>query len=268
MADFDLAMGEPERQANLRAFDAGDRVHARLYPDYAAGAFAPDAHFVLFFGRVNALVSQESVVLDFGAGRGKLQHIETGWKKELCSLRGRCRRLIGVDVDPVVMENSMTDENYVIDADGRIPLPDDSVDLVMAWAVLEHVTTPETTARELDRVLKPGGWICAWTPNKWGYVGIGARLVPNRLHAPLLRKIGIDRRRDEDVFPVAYKMNTRSVLKRLFPPTRYEHHVALRNGPPGYHGGSLILARLVHLYGAVMPPAGRSMLHAFLRKTR
>ncbi len=252
--------------AHVTSSPSGDPVHAKIYSEYAAGGFPPNSHFILYFNRVNALIGPESRVLDFGAGRGKLQAIETGWKRHLCSLKGRCARFIGVDVDPVVLKNPMTDENHLIGSDGTIPLPDASVDLVTSWAVLEHVTNPEITAQELDRVLKPGGWLCAWTPNKWGYVGIGARLVPNQFHAAILRKIGIDGRLDEDVFPVAYKMNTRAALKHLFPLGRYEHHVALRTSPPGYHGGNIFLGRFFQFYDLMMPPVGRSLLYVFLRK--
>lgn len=254
--------------ALIRVLSPGDQVHARLYPEYAAGHFTPDAHFFDYYNRINSLIDRESTVLNFGAGRGKHSETLSGWKLELCSLRGRCARLVGVDVDPVVLSNPMTDENHVIGPDGTIPLPNASVDLITSWAVLEHVANPGITAQELDRVLRPGGWLCAWTPNKWGYIGIVARLVPNGFHASILRKIGIYGHgdRDDDVFPVCYKMNTRSVLKRLFPVDRYEHHVALRNGPPSYHGGNTALARLIWLYCLAMPPAGRATLHIFIRK--
>ena len=35
---------------------------------------------------------------------------------------------------------------------------------------------PESVAAEIDRVLRPEGWICARTPNRNGYIAWGARL--------------------------------------------------------------------------------------------
>lgn len=252
--------------ARLNQSPAGDCVHKRMYAEYDAGGFAPSAHFVSFYNRVNALVGAASTVLDYGAGRGKFSEMEVGWKLHLCSLKGRCSRFIGADVDPVVLSNPMTDENLIIGADGRIPLPDRSVDVITSWAVFEHVANPQVVAGELDRILRPGGWICAWTPNKWGYVGIAARAVPASLQQQVLRYVGVDGRKEIDVFPVAYRMNTRRALKRLFPTDRFQHHVGIHNGPPGYHAGSIVLARLIQVYGTLMPPAARAMLHVFLRK--
>lgn len=46
----------------------------------------------------------------------------------------------------------------------QVPLADDSVDGVVAQAVLEHVLEPETVVGEIWRVLKPGGIVYAETP--------------------------------------------------------------------------------------------------------
>ena len=257
---------EASESAQVRSVVIQDPVHARMYPEYVAGGFPRDSHFVDFFSRVNALVTENSHVLDFGAGRGKFLETEHGWKLSLASLRERVGKMIGVDVDPVVLNNEMNDENYLISESGEIPLADESVDLVFSWAVFEHINDPVRCSSELNRVLRKGGWICAWTPNKWGLVGMGARMIPNAMHAKILKKIGVDGRKEEDVFPVVYSMNTKSALKKFFPVSEYEHYVSIRNGPPGYHGGSLTIARMMHLYGLVMPAAGRAMLHVFLRK--
>ena len=45
-----------------------------------------------------------------------------------------------------------------------IPYADDSLDAVVAQAVLEHVVDPHAVAREIHRVLKPGGLVYAETP--------------------------------------------------------------------------------------------------------
>jgi SAM-dependent methyltransferase len=46
----------------------------------------------------------------------------------------------------------------------QVPLADESVDGVVAQAVLEHVLEPETVVGEVWRVLKPGGIVYAETP--------------------------------------------------------------------------------------------------------
>jgi SAM-dependent methyltransferase len=42
----------------------------------------------------------------------------------------------------------------------------------------EHIVDPAQAARELDRVLKHGGWLCARTPNRYGYIALANRFVP------------------------------------------------------------------------------------------
>ena len=99
-----------------------------------------------------------------------------------------------------------------------IPYDDGSFDLVLADYVLEHVAAEDapSVAQEVLRVLKPGGWLAARTPNKWGMIGIGARAVPNDLHTNFLERLQPGRKA-EDVFPVRYSMNTKRDLARLFP---------------------------------------------------
>jgi len=97
-------------------------------------------------------------VLDFGAVRGAKQSEDlVSYRRGLSSLKGRVRELIGVDVDPVVMTNEALDRAFVITPDGELPIPDQSIDVVVSDFVFEHIQDPARAARELDRVLKPGG---------------------------------------------------------------------------------------------------------------
>jgi hypothetical protein len=57
------------------------------------------------------------------------------------SLRGKARRVIGVDLDPVVLTNPLLDEAHVYDG-VKIPLPVSSIDLIVSDNTLEHVTPP------------------------------------------------------------------------------------------------------------------------------
>ncbi|MGZ0189340.1 MAG: hypothetical protein ACKVH0_15270, partial [Alphaproteobacteria bacterium] len=105
----------------------------------------------------------------------------------------------------------------------------------------------------------------AWTPNKWGYVGIGARIIPNAWHVRLLKVLSPDRK-TVDTFPVHYRMNTVRALKTLFPRTRFNHASYIFTGPPGYTANNIWLARLWRTYGWLMPEALGQALHVFIQK--
>src|SRR5690606_27497217 len=109
-------------------------------------------------------------------------------------LKGRVAHLEGCDIDPEVLTNPYLDAAKVFDPEEPLPYEDASFDLVYSNWVFEHIEKPEIAARELLRVVKPGGYICALTPNRWGYISIASRLAGNRHHVPLLRRIQPDRK--------------------------------------------------------------------------
>ena len=58
--------------------------------------------------------------------------------------------------------------HQIIRYDGdRIPLQDNSVDVLTCIEVIEHTRSDSATIRELLRVLKPGGTAIITVPNKW-----------------------------------------------------------------------------------------------------
>lgn len=90
-----------------------------------------------------------STVLDLGAGTGKL------------TVRLVERGLDVIAVDPIpemleVLSSSLPDTPALLGTAEEIPLPDDSVDCVLvaqAW----HWFDPQRAAKEIARVLRPGG---------------------------------------------------------------------------------------------------------------
>lgn len=239
---------------------------AKVYPEVGAGGFTRTDGTVEFYTRVNALLQPNMVVLDIGAGRGA-QLLETAspYRTSLVRIQGKVKRLVGVDVDDAVLENRFLDEAHVIDGRGPLPFPDATFDLVFADWVLEHVATPKIFAAEVHRIVKPGGWFCARTPNRWGVTGIGTNLIPNRLHASMLKTLQ-PARAERDVFPTTYHLNSKARLRRYFSRSDWEDFSYFHNSTPPYVERSRLLTRLALLYFRLAPNALATNLHAFLRK--
>jgi methionine biosynthesis protein MetW len=77
----------------------------------------------------------------------------------------------GVDISSVAVAEA---RKRGIDArvsclDSGLPYPDASFDAVICLEVLEHLVNPETVAREIRRVLKPGGRALISVPNTGFY---------------------------------------------------------------------------------------------------
>jgi SAM-dependent methyltransferase len=152
------------------------------------------------------------------------------------------------------MSNPLLDERHVVAAGGRLPLADDSVDLIVADFVFEHVDDPDAVASELRRVLREGGWICARTPNIHGYIAWGARAIPNSLHTRALRRLQPGREA-VDVFPTRYRLNSPKALKRQFPQAAYTHASYGHFVDPPYFGNSTVLNSLVRAMSRFLPEA-------------
>ncbi len=242
-----------------------ERLRVRDHPEIRAGGFSRIDGTVEFFTRVHALLPDQGVVVDLGAGRGQWQEDLCRWRRQLSDLRGGDRLVVAADVDAAVAEHGAVDACVLLPAEGWLPFQDNSVTVVVADWVLEHVADPNQLARELRRVLVPGGWVCARTPNKWGYVGLGARLVPNHRHVALLRRLQ-SHRKPQDVFDVCYGLNTRAALRRAFRSEDWLDCTYPYGPDADYVGGSAAARKLVLAWQRLAPAALATTLHVFFQR--
>jgi SAM-dependent methyltransferase len=157
---------------------------------------------------VERYVAPEARILDIGAGAGEINPHD---------LKGRCREIVGVDLDPRVVDNPLLDRGVI--GDGRsLPFDDASFDVVFSIYVLEHVADPASFAAEIARVLRPGGVVIGLTPNRWHYVATAAALTPYGFHRWYNARRG---RPSEDTFPTTYLLNTRHDQERWFGPPNF-----------------------------------------------
>jgi len=235
-----------------------------VYPESRFGGFSDVDGTIRLYMRVNALIEPTSVVLDAGCGRGAYADDDVPFRRSLRNLRGKCKRVIGIDVDDAGAANPFLDEFRLIEGD-RWPIEEASVDLCLCDHVLEHVPNPDSFFAECARVLKPGGLFCARTPNGYGYVSLLSRCIPNGWHRRVLAKIG-KRRPAEDTFPTVYRCNTAGKVRRLLRRHGFEGHVWQIDDEPTY----LIFSSAVYRFGAmihrIIPPSFRASLLVVARK--
>ncbi|AGB21774.1 methylase involved in ubiquinone/menaquinone biosynthesis [Mycobacterium sp. JS623] len=236
----------------------------RYFPEAHVNGFSHIDGTVIFYTQIRAALKPTDRVLDFGAGRGESLWDDTvEYRRELCNLQGSCAHIEGCDLDKVVLENPFVDHAEVVTIGQPLPYPDHSFDIVIARAVFEHVSEPDWVVQELLRVVKPGGLIAATTPNKTGYIGLAARLVPNRFHVAALSKIQ-PTRKPEDVFPTRYLLNTPKALQRAFGHAA-DVFVARTSPEPAYHFGSPFLFRVMMLVARVLPSWLQPTLYVYIR---
>jgi SAM-dependent methyltransferase len=144
----------------------------------------------------------EHTLLDAGCGRTA---------PVLRKYRGAARRLIGIDLVEFP-EQIDGIELYRGDV-SRSGLPDRSVDLIYSRSVMEHVDDPDAVFAESRRILTDGGYWLFLTANKWDYASLIARMIPNRLHPMIVRRV--EGRPEEDTFPTRYRVNDRRTIEAL-----------------------------------------------------
>jgi SAM-dependent methyltransferase len=242
----------------------GKDLRIRHYPESRMGDFIDGDGTLAFYLRVNELVEPGHTVLDVGCGRGAFLESEVRMIRLLRNFRGRCARVMGIDVHPAAADHPALDEFRRIEGKDW-PVETASVDVAVADFVVEHLHDPDAFFAEAARVLRRGGALCLRTTNRWGYVSVLSRLVPERLHARLL-KVAQPSRASHDVFPAHYSCNTVPALRRMLSRHGFDAVVYGHEADPSYLSFSPLLYRLAVLHRRLAPSPLRLTLFAFARR--
>ncbi|WP_155948759.1 bifunctional 2-polyprenyl-6-hydroxyphenol methylase/3-demethylubiquinol 3-O-methyltransferase UbiG [Mycobacterium sp. URHB0044] len=126
-----------------------------------------------------ALLQREpKTVLDVGAG--KQWHFSP-------SLKGRGMNLIGFDIDDAEMEeNALLDQKICGDACKSLGVPDQSVDLIMGRAVIEHLHDTASFLTSANRALREDGHLIVTFASRYAPFAILNRILPQRVSSWLL----------------------------------------------------------------------------------
>ena len=101
--------------------------------------------------------------------RGTILENGCGVGTYLEKLAGSGSRVIGLEYDFERAAEARTRSKEIINAAGEyVPLPSSTFDLVLSHEVIEHVQDDRAAIREMIHVLKPGGRVVIFCPNR-GY---------------------------------------------------------------------------------------------------
>lgn len=237
----------------------------RFHPEAAFGGFTDMDGSVAFYLRARQLMVPDGTTLDIGCGRGNQDEDPVQVRRDLRILRGHSRLTIGIDVDPVAAANPHIDEFRPIGADDRWPIEDATVDFAIADFVVEHLPDPDAFFAEAARVLRPGAHLGIRTVNVHSYLGLGSRLIPNRLHTSVLRRAQ-PQRAEEDVFPTIYRCNTVKRLRSTLERHGFDAAVYGAEAEPDYLGFSSASYALGLLHRRLAPGSLRVGLVAWARR--
>jgi len=155
----------------------------RFDPSEEAGRLIESEHRARY--RWAARLVDGKAVLDCACG--------TGYGLEMYAAAG-ATALTGVDVDAEAVELSKGrngDAARIIQGDiGKLPLDDDSFDVVTCFETIEHVEDAAAAIAELHRVLKPDGILVISSPNPDVYVGHNEHHVHEFRPAELAEAVG------------------------------------------------------------------------------
>ena len=138
--------------------EAGENVATfdpRAYHEWRAAELREQ-----FFAHFRPAELAGKAVLDFGCGSGTLS---------LLAAEAGAKSVIGVDLNPALIAQarelcaSNAQTQFLLAADStRIELPNDSVDVILCFDVLEHILDYGEIIAEWRRVLRAGGQVFIW----------------------------------------------------------------------------------------------------------
>lgn len=236
------------------------------YPEVDISGYTSIDGTVEFYARINSLINDSMTVLDFGAGRAAWNEDDPcAYRKALRNMKGKAMKIVGCDVDEAIHDNSSVDEKIIIEIGKSLPFEDNAFDLIISDYTFEHVANPEEVANEFYRILKPGGWICARTPNKYSYISIITRLIKNSFHTRILKHAQPERK-EIDVFPTTFKLNSIKDISKNFDKNRFNNHTYRYEAEPSYYFNNKYIFLIMMLTNKFLPAVLKSNLFIFLRK--
>jgi ubiquinone/menaquinone biosynthesis C-methylase UbiE len=144
--------------------------------------------FIPRFADFRSTTGRDVLEVGVGAGTDHLNFARAGARCTGVDLTGAA---IDMTRRRLALEN-LTSNLVQADAE-TLPFPDRSFDYVYSWGVIHHTPDPPAAAREILRVLRPGGSFCVMIYNRHSVVALQAwlrfGLAKGRMRQSLLKII-------------------------------------------------------------------------------
>tara|TARA_X000000950_G_C13871038_1_gene642904 strand:- start:345 stop:1061 length:717 start_codon:yes stop_codon:yes gene_type:complete len=227
------------------------------------GEFSINDGTIDFYLRIKSLLKEEFKVIDFGAGRASwFLEDNNRIRKEIRLIKGKVKKVIAIDIDQSVLENKASDEQILV-TNNEIKIAKNSIDLIIADYVLEHIQNEEIFISQINKLLKSGGWFCARTPHKYSYVSLLSSIVKNDYHSKFLNKTQPFRKK-EDVFATFYKLNTLRKIKKMF--KGWENKSFIFKSDPAYYFGNKYIFFIQDIFHKISPKFLSGNIFIFVKK--
>lgn len=133
----------------------------RFSPDAIADKQSVSKYFTSV---VSAYISKSDNVMDLGCGPGGF----------LAILSALCGKITGADITPnfikecdrLIQERGLENASAMLIKSGRIPFPDGHFDRIVMVDTIHHLEDADKTMDEVFRILKSGGMLLIFEPNK------------------------------------------------------------------------------------------------------
>ncbi len=168
---------------------------------------------------LTACVNPNTTWLDLGCGHELFPQWLPSAEQDQAAIVARCKIVVGIDYDILSLQKHEAIPRKVRGNVERLPFRDGSFDLVTANVVVEHIEDPRALLQEVHRVLRPGGIFLFHTPNLFSYATLVADLIPGPIKLKLIQFL--QNRKEEDVFPTFYRMNTLAKVRKLVQATGF-----------------------------------------------
>jgi SAM-dependent methyltransferase len=237
-----------------------DKITAlRLHEEIVADNFSVIDCDIAFYSLIRGLMLRHDLqnVLDYGSGRNRYAQdfdpkTDSFLIRDLRDLRFNGAEVTAADIDPAVRSHPTSSRQHVIVPGESLPFEDGAFDLIVSDYVFEHVEDATGVARELERLVRPSGWIVVRTPNRYGYLKLAASLVPNQLHNAVLRYVQ-PHRKETDTFHTFYRLNSRKAFESHF--RSCEVSMMSDSWEPAYFFGRSWVYRLFSFIHKILPKA-------------